>query len=337
MNISELGAEARSSIVSEMAKNKDFQLGWAEGVRLAEMIGTDAGAAKEFLEKVTYDIYAGRERVALIYPEIYNKTSDSNLPESLTVATAGKLEGAFLQHLEGGEVVFGALAPGQEKTVRILGWTLGFQFTKEFILFNQTWRVSEVAAAFGEAYNKLLNHLHLGPIVTGSFTTTGGGLLAQKTSQKAGTAQLVAYSTSIAQTLKNAMQVLPKGTKILCNSFDTEAIYNAIKSDFVPNTNGSVPTRLNRAFSADSFVEYDGAEAKLGGKTYTYAGVTQGTAYLLVPKSENFREYEKQDLQVNTGDADLSRLVLEQSVGDTWRGVFCALGGEEGVVKFNLS
>jgi hypothetical protein len=54
--------------------------------------------------------------------------------------------------------------------------TLGFRFTKEFVRFNQTWRVSEVAEALGEAYNKLLNHLHLGPITTSSsFVTTGGG------------------------------------------------------------------------------------------------------------------------------------------------------------------
>jgi len=96
------------------------------------------------------------------------------------------------------------------------------------------------------------------------------------------------------------------------------------------------PTNLNRAFSQDSFIEYDGGEAHIGGKTYDYAGVPQGFCYLLVPKSRNFRELEKQDLEVNSGDADLSRLVLEQQVGETWRGVLCLLGGEDGVVKVEL-
>jgi hypothetical protein len=142
--------------------------------------------------------------------------------------------------------------------------TLGFQFTKEFVRFNQTWRMSEVAEAFGEAFNKLLNHLHLGPIVTATYTTTGGGVLAQKNAQKAGTPPMVAYDTSIAKTLNTAMKVLPKGTKILCNSFDTEDILNAIKGDFVPVNNGAIsstPTNLNRAFNQDSFIEYDGTEA----------------------------------------------------------------------------
>jgi hypothetical protein len=87
------------------------------------------------------------------------------------------------------------------------------------------------------------------------------------------------------------------------------------------------PWPTNRAFNQDSFIEYDGGEAHIGDKTYDYAGVPQGFCYLLVPKSRKFRELEKQDLEVNSGDADVSRLVLEQQVGETWRGVPCLLGG----------
>jgi hypothetical protein len=129
--------------------------------------------------------------------------------------------------------------------------------------------------------------------------TTGGGTKAQRDAQKDGTPQLVAFDTDIATTFRKAVQILPKGTKILCNSFDTENILNALKADYVPNSNPSQPTRLNRRFNESSFIEYDCAEAHIGGKTYTYEGVTAGTCYLLVPKSRNFRELEKQDLEVN--------------------------------------
>ncbi len=132
--------------------------------------------------------------------------------------------------------------------------------------------------------------------------------------------QLLAYDTSIAQTLKNARRVLPRGSRILCNSFDREAIYEAIKGDFVPVSEGAIsttPTSLNRAFNDNSFTEYDGSEAEMGGKTYTYAGVEAGTCYLVVPKSKQFRELKKQDFEVNSGDADVSRLVLERQVGET--------------------
>lgn len=341
MNVKQLGTDAREFILAEMKKDGWNGVQWGEGISLSEMIGTDAGAAKELLEKVTYDVYSGRQRVPLVYTDIFNKMSDANLPKTLTIAELGSVEGAFLQHVEGGEVIFGSVKPGQEAVVQVNVWTLGFQFTKEFVRFNQTWRVTEVAEAFGEAYNKLLNHLHLGPITTSAaFATTGGDLLAQKNAQKAGTPQLVAFDTSIAKTFKNALKVLPKGTRVLCNSFDTETILNSIKGDFVPVTNGAIsttPTRLNRAFSEASFTEYDGTEARIGGKTYAYQGVAAGTCYLLVPKSKNWRELEKQDLEVNSGDADVSRLVLEQQVGETWRGVYAAIGGEDGAVKINLA
>jgi hypothetical protein len=151
MNVRELGTQARQFVLAEMAKDGWRGIDWGEDVKLSEMIGTDAGAAQELLEKVTYDVYSGRERVPLVYTDIFNKTTDSNLPKTLTLDELGSVQGAFLQHVEGGEVIFGSVIPGQEATVHINVWTLGFQFTKEFVRFNQTWRVTEVAEAFGEA------------------------------------------------------------------------------------------------------------------------------------------------------------------------------------------
>ena len=205
--------------------------------------------------------------------------------------------------------------------------------------FNQTWAISQKSEAFGEAFNKLKNHLALGPIVTASYTTTGGGVLAQKTAQDNGTAQLVACDTNIPTTLKKAMQVLPAGTKILCNSFDKGRIYDAIKGDFIPVTTGAIsttPTALNNSFNEDSFITYDGSSLKVGKKTYNYDGVTAGTAYLLVPKSGNFQEYIQEDLTYVSGDADVSRLIDEQTVGVSTLGIYAALGGENGVVKFAI-
>ena len=107
MDIREIGHEARQHVLAEMKDDKGFA--WSEDVTLAEMIGTDAGMAQELLEKVTYDVYNGRERVDLVYTQIYNKTSDPNLPKTLTTEELGSVEGAFLQHIEGGEVIFGSI------------------------------------------------------------------------------------------------------------------------------------------------------------------------------------------------------------------------------------
>jgi hypothetical protein len=70
MNVRELGTQARQFILAEMKKDGWNGIDWAEGVNLSEMIGTDAGAAQELLEKVTYDVYSGRERVPLVYTDM---------------------------------------------------------------------------------------------------------------------------------------------------------------------------------------------------------------------------------------------------------------------------
>src|SRR3954451_19292932 len=113
MDVKELGSKAREVVLAEMAKEGWRGVQWGGDVSLAEMIGTDAGAAQELLEKVTYDVYSGRERVELVYAQIYNKTSDPNLPKTLTTEEIGSVEGAFLQHVEGGEVIFGSVVKGQ--------------------------------------------------------------------------------------------------------------------------------------------------------------------------------------------------------------------------------
>src|SRR3954447_20627838 len=117
MDVRQLGKNARQFVLAEMKKQGWTGVDWGENIQLAEMIGTDAGAAQELLEKVTYDVYSGRERVDLVYTQIYNKTSDPNLPKTLTTEELGSVEGAFLQHIEGGEVIFGSIVKGQPVTV----------------------------------------------------------------------------------------------------------------------------------------------------------------------------------------------------------------------------
>jgi hypothetical protein len=335
MNVRQLATAARDNVVKEMKASDSYSIDWQDGVQISEMIGEDAGA-QEFLEKVTLDLYQGREQVELVYTRIYNKTSDANLPKTLDLDELGPIQVVFLQHVEGGEVAFGAMAPGTGKTVKINTWAAGLQYTEDFVEFNQTWRATENAVAFGEAYNKLMNHLHMGPIVTfDGYVTTAGGVAAQKAAQKAGTPQLVTFDTDIATTFRKARRILPKGSLLIVNSLDTESILDAVKSDFYAD--GKTPTTLNRAFNQDSFLEYETTEAQVGDTTYTYDGVEAGECFLIVPKSRNFREYEKHDLRLDSDNADLSRLILEQLVGRTRRGVLAGLGGEDGVIKIELS
>lgn len=327
-----------SKIIKEMKEGvRDAGIEWGaelvEGkTTIKEMIGTDDGS-REFIEKVTYDLYTGREAVALVYKPIYSTLVDANFPKSMTVEEFGPVQVVFLEKYEGGEVKFGAMGPGTTKVVSFVTYAAGIEYNEDIIEYNQTWKVTEVAIAFGEAYNKLLNHIHLYPIISDTYTTTGGGLSAQKTAQEDGTAQLIAFDTDIATTLKNALTVLPKGTIVLMNSADRFSIEDAIAASMYDDNS---PSLVKKKLSAANFIEYDGDTVTVGGKEYTYTGVTSGYVYLIVPKT-NFKEYIKHDLRVDNDEGDLSRLIIAQVVGRARRAVYAATGGKNGCVKVDIA
>lgn len=332
-------------IIQEMKSgNRNFGVEWGEDivagkVTIKEMIGTDDGS-RDFIEKITFDLYQGREAHPLLYKDIYSTLTDANFPKLIEVEEFGPVQVVFLEKWEGGEIKFGAMGPGSLKSVSFHTYAAGIEYDEDMVEFNQTWRITEIGTAFGEAYNKLLNHLHLSAIISGSFITTGGGLAAQKLAQSgvegvadSGIAQLIAWNTDLSTTLTDAVRVLPAGSIILCNSFDRVALDTAIAGSIYPDFR---PTVMKSKLSGVTFIEYDGETVTVGGKTYTYTGVAAGFAYLLAPK-KNFREYIKHDLRVDSNNGDLSRLIVSQVVGRTRRAVFAALGGKMGAVKIDIT
>jgi hypothetical protein len=110
---------------------------------------------------------------------------------------------------------------------------------------------------------------------------------------------------------------------------DKENIEMAIKGGYTING-----TTYPAVSGISEIVYYDGWETIVGRKTYTYAGVTPGKAYLIRPK-RGFKELEKQDLQIESIAGDLSRLVEAQIIGWSYRGVYAAV--EENVQEISFS
>jgi len=331
--IFEQAVDNASSIIAEQKA-----LDWspkvkASEVTVKEMIGTDDGS-REFIEKTTYDLYSGREAVPLVYKQLYTTINDRNLPRTLTEEEFGPVQVVFLEKFEGGEVRFGSLGPGTSKAVTLHTYAAGIEISEDMLEWNQTWRMSEVSVAFGESYNKLLNNMHLTPIIGGTYVTTGGSLAAQKVAQEDTLiAQLIAYDTDLPTTLRNAMQVLPRGTKLLINSADRYVLEDAIASSMYADTSPSV---VKRRLSSGDLIEYDGETVTVGGKEYTYTGVASGFVYFMVPK-KMFKEYVKHGLRIDSGDGDLSRLIVTQMVGRSRRGVMTSLGNKQGAVKIDIA
>lgn len=335
--VAEQAPDLAMGIIAEMKSGKrDSGIDWAEEVKsgkvtVKEMIGTDDGS-REFIEKVTYDLYSGREAVPLLYKNLYSTLVDANFPQTMTAKEFGPVQVVFLQKYEGGEVKFGTIGEGVEKVVSFVTYAAGIEYDEDILEYNQTWRLSEIGIAFGEAYNKLLNHIHLYPIISASFTTTVGGLAAQKAAQKDGTAQLIAFDTDLPTTFRNALEVFPNGQWLLINSSDRYKIEDAIAASMYADTTPSV---VKKALSTSRMIEYDGDEVEVGGKTYEYEGVTAGEAYLIYPK-KYFKEYIKHDLRLDSDDGDLSRLILSQVVGRARRAVYTSVANKYGAIKIEL-
>ena len=333
------------SVISEMKAGKVQEgISFSEDINsgkstIREMIGTEDGA-KEFLEKITFDLYTGREAVPLMYKSIYQTLVDANFPKTLTLNEFGPVSVVFLEHLEGDEVKFGTLEPGTQKVVSFVTYAAGIEYDEDILEYNQTWRISEIGLAFGEAYNKLLNHVHLNPIIAGTYATTSATAATAREAQNgtgdyknAAVAQLIAFNTSIATTLRQAMEVFPKGSIILANSVDQyileDALFGSLYSDDV------TPTVVRRKFNPNEIIYYDGSEVVVGGKTIEYDGVASGFIYIIYPKTR-FKEYIKHDLRVDSDDGDLSRLILAQVVGRSRRAVATTIADKYGAIKVDI-
>lgn len=348
-NFKEASEKAARAVVAEMAANGrvtpfDFSEDVRKGkVTIAEMIGTADGAA-DFLQKITFDLASGAQQVPLIYKDIYSTQTDPNFPLTFTEKSLGDVQTVFLEKFEGGEINFGAIGSGKSVTVTMHTYASGIEYDEDIAEYNQTWRVAAIGESFGRSYNMLLNHLHLSAITQATYagsTAVGASqatLLATASAQAgdantAGVAQHLVGDISQTATWKAVMQILPEGSVILHNPFDLLAIQNALNSDLYVNNR---PGQAQSHFGNAQFIAYTGGSITVGSDKYTYPGVAQGEVFVLVPK-QNFKEYIKHELRTDSGDGDLSRLVLAQVVGRTRRGLLAAVGGSTGAVHITAS
>lgn len=292
---------------------------------LGEMINFGSvSELKDLLRKVVLDVELGKEQVQLLYGPIYDSLTDPNFPEVLDAKWAMHGACVFLEHMEGDEVKFGSIAAEQGPTARIKTYTTGFEYTKKMIDFNETFNVEMLNKSMGEAYNALLNHLHLSPIIGFNYKA------ANKTAFKgeAGDPVWLGMYKTIAQAVKDSRTAKRPGTILLANSADAMDIEMALKGGH--QIDGTIYPAIP---GVNSVIYYDGWDVTVGKKSYEYAGVAPGKAYLVRPK-RGFKELIKRDYTVESGNKDVSRLVEEQIVAYCYRGVFAAI--EENVQEITL-
>lgn len=279
---------------------------------------------KELLRKVVLDVEIGRESVPVLYKPIYDLMQDANMPKLIDAKWALYGTVIFTEHIEGEEVKFGRLAAEYGPTARVLTFTSGFEYTKEMKDFNDSFSVEILNRAMGEAYNALLNHIHLNPIVSFNYKNDN------KTAYQGGADEdlWIGLWRTLNKALSDARGKKRPGTIMLASSMDKDNLEMAIKGGYMIGG-----TTYPAVSGIESIIYYDGWETKVGRKSYEYPGVTPGKAYLIRPR-RGFKELLKRDLTVEATMPDLSRLIESQIVGYAYRGIYAAV--EENVQEIAL-
>jgi len=285
---------------------------------VGEMITTASGLT-QLVQKVVLDLELGREQVPLLYTPIYRRRENRNFPQFVDIRPFVGARVVFLEHLEGEEVKFGDLLVGPASTVPIVTYTAGFEWTEDVVEYSQDWSVAELSRAMGEAYNALLNHLHLGPIISYDYpqknktaASTEGGTYLEKLRNT-----IIAGLKDAALDKDQLTGAPRRPTVLLAHSSRQWDIEQALQRQQIGGTVYPPISQIN------TLIFYDGYSVTVGEKTYTYPGVDPNKAYLIDP-TKYFVELVKHDLIVDAGGADVKRLIQGAIVGRARRGVVAA-------------
>lgn len=310
-------------------------------LQLTKPVGEFLGSSdmlEELAQKVTVDIELGRDDIPTLYNPIYRTFSNPNFPRLLDANQILYANVVFLQHVEGQEVRFGTMASETGVTVPILTYTAGFEWDEDVEVYDEGWRVDMANEAVGRAYNALLDHIHLSPIVDFDYSTIGNQTSAQTPygntveDTRATLRQALIDASQNTDSLSRLKPIRP--TVILCSTADAITIADALALGNRPSVGttaggGDIDALLGRVTDTNQFsvnsltqiIAYDGNELEMGGLTWTYPGVSQGTIYLIQPQ-RNLFEFVKHDLRVDTErPKDMSRLIIAEMVARARRGL----------------
>jgi hypothetical protein len=194
------------------------------------------------------------------------------------------------------------------------------------IEYDRSYEIGMNARAFGRAYNYLLNHIHLSPIIAATYTganaqaaVTGQGSLVANT--------LVQFQQAYRVAALAVPQRVP--TVILANEADRFQIEDALLTPVLDAQGNQL-----RRVPVDTIIYYNGATVTNGITAFTYPGVTAGTCYFISPRLR-MKELVHHDMRVDVGPADISRLIEGQQVARARRGLYLDINNS--VTKVTLS
>lgn len=316
------GSEGHVQLWSEI---KDLQDKARKETAVNANQAPSATTLEALLQKVIIDITRRRQESGDLTSLIATEITDFDFPEVISLRELYDYVGE-MQEVSGSNdsVPLIEQALGTTDTVSMKILAIGWKDSLKNLLFNKLRDIEKANKAAVNAYVDKRNAATIGTIVGATYHAT------QK--QAADATVGATYDVLMYNTMRKAIKKL-RGLKdpqtkgliavpsltLLCNSADRWDIERVINGQ-LGSGNGTITGQNMASLPIDTIIEYD--HGILDGKTWgkkklSYPGVTQGKAYLFVPR-EAFWVAVKRPLTMETGRGSVLQLSTEEKA---WYGV----------------
>ena len=316
------GSEGHAKLWGEI---KDLQAQAKKEMATNAAQAPSATTLESLLQKVIIDITRRRQESGDLTSLVATEITDFDFPEVITLRELYDYVGE-MQEVSGSNdsVPLIEQALGVTDTVSMKILAIGWKDSLKNLLFNKLRDIEKANKAAVNAYVDKRNAATIGTIVSATYHAT------QKQAADAtanATFDALMYNTlrkgiKKVRGLKDPQTKLPiavPSLTLLCNSADRWDIERVINGQ-LGSGNGTITGQNMASLPIDTIIEYD--HGILDGKTWgkkklSYPGVTQGKAYLFVPR-EAFWVAVKRPLTMETGRGSVLQLSTEEKA---WYGV----------------
>jgi len=264
------------------------------------------------------DVSVRKAALPTIREFIYNVTTDPNFTRDIKPTEINNFGVVFEENNGHGEAIpQGETRGGGYDVFSILIYAAGFTWDLMASLFDRTITPERVMDAVMIGYNSLRDDIAISPILNFSYS---GAQQTPPNALSGANRQELLYLTledavddlSDRENPVTERKINTSDVIVLANSYDAK--HMAKVSMGLPSTNERIYTTLSEI---SQIIAYDDEVINLRDRKVTYAGVTKGTAYMLIPASAIEQSYMeiaiKRDLVVEIDQTpDVKTLTQEQ-------------------------
>jgi hypothetical protein len=296
----------------------------------------------DFVDATRLDVTRRVLGKPILFQSIYNTLSNPNFSKTIKVQELYPI-GVVFEENEGSNdsVPMGDHKTGSIETLEQQIMAAGYTWDLAFELWNDLFEMQRLNDAVAVGYSAEVNDSHLEPIISADY---GAADTAKHTdaSTIGDTWQEKWYNTIL-----NARRGLRErydpitnkridtsGTVLLCSTADAEDIMWVINGQLNSPADSK---NLATIPGIQTVLGYDGEDITVGGKSYSYTGVTDGTCYLIKPIARGFISAWKRQLTTLTqSEGNILKLERERKAWYYVRGIYNTFGIANYVQKITL-